>query len=101
MLLTELMRILCVMVILKGNFIDFRYKAITSFKRAICWGVGMMPSQLLVQDLSASFKDFLFEMSKLKRETKITLTDPRRKLYYLRMSNWKMEHVFFADFPAS
>ena len=49
----------------------------------------------------ASFKDFLFEMSKLKRETKITLTDPRRKLYYLRMSNWKMEHVFFADFPAS
>lgn len=53
-----------------------------------------MPSLLLVQDLSASFKDFLFEMSKLKRETKITLTDPRRKLYYLRMSNWKMEHVF-------
>lgn len=51
-----------------------------------------MPS--LVQDLSASFKDFLFEMSKLKRETKITLTDPRRKLYYLKMSNWKMEHVF-------
>lgn len=89
------------MVILKCNFIDFRYKTITSFKRAICWGwMGMMPLLLLVQDLSASLKDFLFEMSKLNRETKITLTEPRRKLYYLRMSNWKMEHVF-ADFPAS
>lgn len=54
----------------------------------------MVLSLLLVQDSSVSFKDFVFEMSKLKRETKITLTDTRRKLYYLRMSNWKMEHVF-------
>lgn len=51
------------------------------------FGEKMMPSLLLVQDSSASFKDLLLEMSKLKRETKITLTDPRRKLYYLKMSN--------------
>lgn len=39
-----------------------------------------MSSLLLVQDLSASFKDLLFEMSQLKKETKITLTDPTKEI---------------------
>lgn len=37
-------------------------------------------------------------MSKLKRETKIALTEPRKKLDYLRMSCQKIE-LFFPRFP--
>jgi hypothetical protein len=78
------------MVILKCNFVDFRYKTLTSIKRAVCWSKhdAFSVSSLLV------LRIVFFEMSKLKRETKITLTDPCRKLNYLRMSNWKMKHVF-------
>lgn len=68
-------------------------KPLFPLREQYVWGK-VTPPLLRVQDLSASFKGFLLEMSKLKRETKITLTDPRRKLYYLKMSNWKMERVF-------
>lgn len=54
----ELMWILCQMVILKCNFIDFRYETLRFSKRAIWRENGAFT--VSSENLSASFKDFLF-----------------------------------------